>query len=113
MNVALNTNFTVYNTDVLIKPASSLWTIKNTGSAPIIINNAFVVYQGDSFGVDANNLIIPVIQHVLDKNPNEKIEVVNTTQFSVSFIKDLGGGVTIPDEACFFLLIETSIDIQR
>lgn len=102
MKIKLNTTFTPYTKDALIKPKHPLWMIKNNSNKPLLINNDFILQE--TIGVDALKILIPVIQHYIDTGGKEKIEIENDTQFSVT-----GTGFTTDTN---YTLIETSIEIM-
>lgn len=106
MKVIINTQITQYNTDTLIKPRAPLWYIRNTGDTPVIINDQNFLLQNDGFGVDAENIIAAVIQHYANNPTAKNIEVINDTQFKVSF------NTPVRREPKFEL-IETFFTIER
>lgn len=105
MKIKINTNTTPYSNNTIIKPTAPLWLIKNMGTATVIINDIFYLFGGDTVGVDALKLLVPVIEHLLEKGVKEKIEVINNTEFKVVFDD------TFSTATKKFVLLETSIEI--
>ena len=105
MKIKLNTTFTPYTKDSIIKPKHPLWMIKNNGTKPLLVNDDFVL-QGTYglLGVDALKILIPVIQHFIDTGGKEEIEIVNDTQFTIT-------GLVASE--IDYTLIETSIQIVQ
>lgn len=86
ITIRTNTTFTAYTKSTVIKPRHPLWKLKNVSIQPAVINDILTLNGGgNEFGVDVTPLLLPLIEHLLDKNPKEKIEIVNDTQFTLSF----------------------------
>lgn len=86
MKIVANTVFTPYNQNTKIKPTAPVWLIKNTGFYDVFINETIRLTPGSFFGLDAQPLLIPVVQSQMKANGNgEKIEIEMDTEFSLSF----------------------------
>lgn len=104
MTVRTNQTITPYGKDTLIKPIHPVWKIKNVGSTTMMINDVFPLVAGLEFGIDAMELVTPIIEKALTSaNPGEKIEIVNDTQFSIKFVGGSGKA----------LLFQTSFTIEK
>jgi hypothetical protein len=110
MKIIIATTFTSYNKPVIIKPLSSLWQIINLGTAPVIINETYLVRQlYTAFGVDTTDLFIPTMLHYIKTGKAIKIE--NDTQFKIEFGEPLFFGYEYPAKK--FLLTETFFKIIK
>lgn len=105
MKVRLNTIFTTYTKDTPVTPSAPLWLLYNAGGTAIKINEAFVIPRGEKFGgPDPTPLLMPVIDHYIQSGKIEQLEIINETQFTVTFTQNLPGNR--------FILIETFYKIE-
>lgn len=73
--VILNTVTTQISKEGRIKPKSPIWAFVNTGGNNLIINNTYILFPGDTFGLSAD----AIVGHFL----KEGIIVESATEFDV------------------------------
>ena len=76
--------------DGKIQPTAQIWTLENTGTVPLMINNIYKVVPGGRFGVDVGNLMAG------------GFEVKQITEYEIKFNGSASGDVSATRGATLF-----------